>query len=70
MKIEKLWKRYKFPSCGQCKKDCTGRLDYDGYTKHCKISFVIQSYKGCSNNVHAPNEQQKHEILSKLKEKQ
>lgn len=38
--------------------------ELNGYTKHCKISFVIQSYKGCSNDVYAPNEQQKHEILS------
>lgn len=53
MEIEKLWKGYKFPSCEQCKKDCAGRLDYDGYTKHCKISFVIQIYKGCSNDVYA-----------------
>ena len=35
-----------------------------GYTKHCKISFVIESYKGCSGSVHAPSEAQKHEILS------
>lgn len=34
-----------------------------GYTKHCKISFVIESYKGCSNSVYAPTLQQKHEIL-------
>ncbi len=40
--------------------------ELDGYTKHCKISFVIQSYKGCSNEVFAPNEQQKNELLSKF----
>ena len=40
--------------------------ELNGYTKHCKISFVIQSYKGCSNDVYAPNEQLKHEILSKF----
>lgn len=34
-----------------------------GYTKHCKISFVIESYSGCSAKVHAPNESQKHAIL-------
>lgn len=34
-----------------------------GHTKHCKISFVIESYKGCSNSVHAPSYAQKHEIL-------
>lgn len=34
-----------------------------GCTTHCKISFVIQSYSGCSNQVHAPSEAQKHEIL-------
>jgi hypothetical protein len=38
--------------------------ELNGYTKHCKISFVIETYKGCSNTVHAPNECQKHEILS------
>ena len=37
-----------------------------GYTKHCKISFVIESYKGCSKTVFAPNLQQKHEILAKF----
>lgn len=40
--------------------------ELNGYTKHCKISFVIQSYKGCSNDVYAPTELQKHEILSKF----
>ena len=35
-----------------------------GYTKHCKISFVIESYKGCSSTVHAPTQAQKHQILS------
>lgn len=35
-----------------------------GYTKHCKISFVIESYKGCSKKVWAPNLAQKNEILS------
>ena len=34
-----------------------------GYTKHCKISFVIESYSGCSKNVHAPSEKEKHIIL-------
>ena len=37
--------------------------ELNGYTKHCKISFVIESYKGCSNNVHAPTTEQKHQIL-------
>ncbi len=37
-----------------------------GYTKHCKISFVIESYKGCSKTVFAPNLQQKHEILAQF----
>ncbi len=36
------------------------------YTKHCKISFVIESYKGCSKTVFAPNLTQKHEILAKF----
>ncbi|MGN0961636.1 MAG: DUF1848 domain-containing protein [Christensenellales bacterium] len=35
-----------------------------GYTKHCKISFVIESYKGCAKTVWAPNLSQKHEILA------
>lgn len=35
-----------------------------GYTNHCKISFVIESYKGCSKKVWAPNLAQKNEILS------
>ncbi len=35
-----------------------------GYTKHCKISFVIESYSGCSKSVWAPNLSQKHQILS------
>ncbi len=34
-----------------------------GYTKHCKISFVIESYKGCSKKVWAPNLLQKNELL-------
>ena len=38
--------------------------ELSGFTKHCKISFVIESYKGCSNKVHAPTPVQKHEILS------
>lgn len=33
------------------------------HTKHCKISFVIESYKGCSKKVWAPNLAQKNEIL-------
>ncbi len=35
-----------------------------GFTTHCKISFVIESYSGCSKNVYAPTLPQKHEILS------
>ncbi len=35
-----------------------------GYTKHCKISFVIESYKGCSKTVWAPNLTQKNDLLS------
>ena len=34
-----------------------------GYTKHCKISFVIESYSGCSKNVHAPSEKDKNILL-------
>ena len=33
------------------------------YTKHCKISFVIESYSGCSKNVHAPSEKDKNILL-------
>ena len=36
------------------------------YTKHCKISFLIESYKGCDKNLHKPNEQQKDKILSAI----
>lgn len=35
-----------------------------GYTKHCKISFLITAYKGCAKNLKAPTETQKHKILS------
>lgn len=42
-----------------CKELC-------GYTTHCKVSFVIQSYKGCSDTVFAPTETQKNEILYKF----
>lgn len=38
--------------------------ELNGYTHHCKISFLIESYKGCSKNVHAPDSAQKHKILS------
>lgn len=38
--------------------------ELSGYTKHCKVSFVIESYKGCSNSVYAPNLKQKHELMS------
>lgn len=37
-----------------------------GYTKHCKISFLIESYKGCDKNLHKPSEQQKDKILSAI----
>mgnify|MGYP004619903021 FL=1 len=39
-----------------------------GYTKHCKISFVIPSYSGCSKDVYPPNEKEKDVILSNFKE--
>ena len=35
-----------------------------GYTKHCKISFLIESYKGCDKNLHKPSVWQKDKILS------
>lgn len=35
-----------------------------GYTNRCKISFVIESYKGCSKNVWAPSFAQKHQIMA------
>lgn len=38
--------------------------ELSGYTKHCKVSFVIESYRGCSNSVYAPNLKQKHELMS------
>ena len=34
-----------------------------GYTKHCKISFVIESYSGCSKSVYAPSEKDKNILL-------
>lgn len=34
-----------------------------GYTKHCKISFVIESYSGCSRSVHPPDEKEKRVLL-------
>lgn len=34
-----------------------------GYTKHCKISFVIESYSGCSKSAHAPSEKDKSILL-------
>lgn len=34
-----------------------------GYTHHCKISFVIESYSGCSKTVYAPSEKEKHILL-------
>ena len=37
-----------------------------GYTKHCKISFLIESYKGCDKNLHKPSEWQKDKILSAI----
>lgn len=37
-----------------------------GFTNHCKISFVIESYSGCSKNVHAPSEKQKQFLLEKF----
>ena len=47
----------------QFKKLCK---ELKGYTKNCKISFVIESYKGCSKSVFAPSQQQKHNILSEF----
>lgn len=37
-----------------------------GYTKHCKISFVITTYSGCSKSVYAPSEKEKHLLLEGL----
>ena len=34
-----------------------------GYTKHCKISFLIESYKGCDKNLHKPSVWQKDKIF-------
>ena len=38
----------------------------NGYAKHCKISFLIESYKGCDKNLHKPTERQKDRILSAI----
>lgn len=35
-----------------------------GYTNNCKVSFVIESYKGCSKSVWAPSLTQRYDILS------
>lgn len=37
-----------------------------GYTTNCKISFVIESYKGCSKDVFAPCQNKKNELLAKM----
>lgn len=37
-----------------------------GYTRHCKISFVVESYSGCSKKVHAPSEIEKRKLLSEM----
>lgn len=52
--IDVEWHKQKFEML--CK-------ELKGHTKHCKISFVIESYKGCSKKVWAPNLTQKNEIL-------
>lgn len=39
-----------------------------GYTKHCKISFLITSYSGCAKNLYCPNLFQKDEILKSFSE--
>ena len=39
---------------------------FKGYTKHCKISFLIESYKGCDKNLHKPSVWQKDKILSAI----
>ncbi|MCI8555893.1 MAG: DUF1848 domain-containing protein [Clostridia bacterium] len=52
--IDVEWHKQKFEMlCNELK----------GHTKHCKISFVIESYRGCSKKVWAPNLAQKNEIL-------
>ncbi len=38
--------------------------ELSGHTRHCKISFVIESYSGCSKEVHAPSLNDKHKILA------
>ncbi len=40
--------------------------ELNGYTKLCKISFVIESYKGCAKTVWAPTYSQKHFILKEF----
>ncbi len=37
-----------------------------GYTKQCKISFVIESYSGCAKSVYAPSEKDKKILLEKF----
>lgn len=57
--IDVNWHLEKFKYLGEC---------LNGYTKHCKISFVIESYSGCSKNIHAPSEKEKHIILENFSE--
>lgn len=40
--------------------------ELSGYTSHCKISFVIESYKGCSKSVWAPSFTEKDKLLCEL----
>ncbi len=42
--------------------------ELSSYTNHCKISFVIESYKGCSKSVWAPTSTQKTQLLSSFAE--
>lgn len=37
--------------------------ELQGYTNRCKISFVIESYSGCSKSVHSPSYAEKLQIL-------
>ncbi len=55
--IDENWHIQEFE--GLCK-------ELNGYTKLCKISFVIESYKGCAKIVRAPTYAQKHFILKEF----
>ena len=47
MKIEDLWKGYNYPKCENCKKDCSGRLDYDNLCSNINYlkEYAVKNYE-------------------------